>query len=438
MSICGEPFARLLVALESHGCRPRVIGERGRAKCPAHDDRVASLIFGTHDGGVRLKCFVCGWKPVVAALGLQPSDLYNTPRPSLAASDQQIVAQYPYIFDTDGESLAERVRFGPVKSFAWRSRQPGGRWRFGLHGASVGLYRADSLIDQRLVLVLEGEKAVEAAVALGYTATCGPHGAAKWTAAFTETLWRSGAHLVVVLGDCDVPGRRFAERVAASCSGFRPSLDPPLAERAEPWTSWPSAEPDDEDVQPLRVKLLPLPNLPVHGDLFDWVHAGGTPSSLADLIANTPDWSPPSPDAKIQRTRQQTRVRVAAFRASDKTAPGHCYTSSVPCRPISDPPITQSPKSGDSILPGIRQRLRGAHCPPRTGWPTRHAARGEVLESSGVHLILSARGAARAAATCLARGSTLPWQRCTQARFRSLCGSSTGTTPLVAEPNCDE
>jgi len=315
MSICVEAFARVVAALEAHGCRPRVTGERGRARCPSHDDRVASLVFGVHDDGVRLKCFVCGWKPVVAALGLKPSDLYNAPRPSLAASDQRIVAHYPYIFDTDGESLVERVRFGPVKSFAWRSRQVGGRWRYGLRGAEVGLYRADHLIDHRLVLICEGEKAAEAGVALGFATTCGPWGSAKWTAAFSEVLWRAGARVVVALPDSDLPGCRFAEQVAASCCGFRPSLDSIVTNSQEPWASWPSAEPDDEDVQPLRVKLLPLPNLPVHGDLFDWVQSGGTASALADLISTTPDWVPPAPDAKRQRTREQTRLRVANLRA---------------------------------------------------------------------------------------------------------------------------
>jgi hypothetical protein len=262
-----------------------------------------------------VRCFVCGWRPVLTALGLVPADLYDGPRQPQAASGQTIIASYGYTFDADGAPLVERVKFGPVKAFAWRTRQPGGPWRYGLHGASVGLYRSDHLIDHRLVLVTEGEKACEAGVGLGFTATCGPWGASKWSADFTEVIWRAGARVVVVLPDQDVPGRKFAAQVAASCSGFRPILDPPATDAGEPWASWPSAEPDGEDAQPLRVKLLALPGLPVHGDLYDWVAAGGTASAVTDLISVTPDWTPPTSDAKLTRSREQGRVRVARFRA---------------------------------------------------------------------------------------------------------------------------
>ena len=311
------PLTRVVSALEQHGCQPRLRGAGGRALCPTHPDRVPSLVFGIHRNGVRVRCFVpgCDWKAILAALGLQPRDLYDGPRQPQAASGQEIVASYAYTFDADGTPLVERVRFGPVKAFAWRTRQPGGPWRYGLHGASVGLYRADHLIDHRLILITEGEKAAEAGVGLGFAATCGPWGSSAWSGDFTETIWKAGAHVVVVLPDQDVPGRTFAERVAASCAGYWPSLDPPSTDSMEPWASWPSAEPDDDDVQPLRVKLLPLPNLPPCGDLHDWVAAGGTASALADLISTTPDWTPRSPDETRQRTRERTRARVARFRA---------------------------------------------------------------------------------------------------------------------------
>ena len=132
----------------------------------------------------------------VGVLRLQPwgwsRRISTALRVRATASRVNIIASYPYVFDTDGEPLVERVRYGPIKGFAWRSRPPGGRWQSGLHGASVGLYRADFLIDHRLVLVCEGEKATEAAVGLGFAATCGPWGASKWTPDFTETLWRVG------------------------------------------------------------------------------------------------------------------------------------------------------------------------------------------------------------------------------------------------------
>lgn len=48
------------------------------ARCPAHDDKHPSLaITETPDGTVLVKCFTgCGFDAIVAAVGLEPSDLF--------------------------------------------------------------------------------------------------------------------------------------------------------------------------------------------------------------------------------------------------------------------------------------------------------------------------------------------------------------------------
>lgn len=53
------------------------------AKCPAHDDRTPSLSIKHADGRVLVHCFGgCPATDVVAAVGLQLSDLFDEPLPS--------------------------------------------------------------------------------------------------------------------------------------------------------------------------------------------------------------------------------------------------------------------------------------------------------------------------------------------------------------------
>jgi len=58
--------------------RPKRAGRGYAARCPAHEDRSASLsIAAGDDGRVLLHCFAgCSTDTVLAALGLQPRDLF--------------------------------------------------------------------------------------------------------------------------------------------------------------------------------------------------------------------------------------------------------------------------------------------------------------------------------------------------------------------------
>lgn len=71
---CSNPIELILGALD----RPRKAGRGWTAKCPAHEDRTASLSVGEgHDGRVLLHCFAgCDAGAIVAALGFSLADLY--------------------------------------------------------------------------------------------------------------------------------------------------------------------------------------------------------------------------------------------------------------------------------------------------------------------------------------------------------------------------
>ena len=79
------------------------------ARCPAHDDRRASLSIGAgHDGRVLLHCHAhCTPDAICAAAGLELRDLFPDTVPRL---ERTIVATYDY-HDEHGALLFQVVRF---------------------------------------------------------------------------------------------------------------------------------------------------------------------------------------------------------------------------------------------------------------------------------------------------------------------------------------
>lgn len=185
------------------------------ARCPAHEDRHASLsVSEGEDGRALIRCHAgCSAEDVCAALGLDVAELF--PREE-RTNGRGIVARYPYV-DEEGGLLFEAVRFSP-KDF--RQRRPDGRggWDWRLGDARRVLYRLPELLAAvergETVYIVEGEKDVHALERVGLVATCNPMGAGKWRPEHAETL--RGAARVVVIPDADKAGRSHAEEVAGS------------------------------------------------------------------------------------------------------------------------------------------------------------------------------------------------------------------------------
>ena len=265
---------------------------------------------------VLLNCFVCGragMPEILQALGLSLADLFSASsvQPGTPHRQRRRSTQTYRYEDIDGCLLAEKHRYEP-KTFRWRSPNAKGtlRWE---RAEGVTLYRLPHLIDARLVLVVEGEKSVTALTALGLVATCPPSGASLWTEAYSEDLWRAGANVVVVLPDNDQPGREHAKRVVQACHGFRPTFTEFSCQPEEPWSTWPCAEPEDDEVQPLRAKLLELEDIPHRGDVCDWLDAGHTAAELQVLIEAAPDLDEIE-KAKRDRKRRLDRERQRRHR----------------------------------------------------------------------------------------------------------------------------
>ena len=189
------------------------------ARCPAHDDRTASLSIGEgNDGKILLHCQAgCESSDVLSALGLVSSDLFPTGGVSITTeiSGNRIVATYDYR-DVSGTLKYQVVRYEP-KDFRQRRPLPCGGWDS--HGPGKGEclpYRLPEFAHEETVHIVEGEKDADNLWKIGLPATCNHGGAGKWP---KELAPYFRGKQVVILPDNDTPGKKHATLVARSLSG---------------------------------------------------------------------------------------------------------------------------------------------------------------------------------------------------------------------------
>jgi putative DNA primase/helicase len=198
---------------------------------------------------------------------------------------------YPYLA-ADGALILQVVRTLPTwgQRFSQRRPDPASKsgWRWSIRDIpreTRPLYRLPELLASAstgvTVWITEGEKDCDNVRALGLIATCPIGGAGKWWPHYVEAF--RDRH-VVVLPDNDpqsrgphdeplwhqdgrpvLPGQDHAETVARSLTGVAAS-----------------------------VRVLMLPNLPLKGDVSDWLAAGGNRYHLERLAREVPDYVPPA------------------------------------------------------------------------------------------------------------------------------------------------
>jgi hypothetical protein len=245
-------------------------GGNWSARCPAHDDRMASLSIGEGDDGRALvRCHAgCDAERIVTALGLTLRDLMpERDAPPTAHKPQHEGPTFP----TASAAVEELERRHGKRSKHWtyhdadhrptglvvRWNLPGGKkdirpvarhgdgWRIGAMPEPRPLYGLPGVLKANRVIVCEGEKAADAARGIGFAATTsagGSQAAGKtdWTPLAGKEVW--------ILPDYDPPGRKYAEAAAATLR----TLNPPAV-----------------------VKIIDLPGLPEKGDIADWIDAHG-------------------------------------------------------------------------------------------------------------------------------------------------------------------
>lgn len=242
-------------------------GKGWLAFCPAHDDqRKRSLSVGLGDDlRTLVKCHAqdCPAEKITRAVGMTLADLAPPSGNGHVSPARQIVATYDYT-DAAGALLYQVVRYAP-KDFRCRRPDGAGGWLHDLEGVRVVPYRLHEVAEAARVFIAEGEKDVDALVALGLIATCNHGGAGKWRDEHTRALVAAAVPEVIVLRDNDPPGATHQRSVATSCAaGGAGGLG--------------------------VVKVLDLPDLPAKGDVSDFISlrraAGRTDEEIrAELLA---------------------------------------------------------------------------------------------------------------------------------------------------------
>jgi DNA-binding HxlR family transcriptional regulator len=189
----------------------------GLVHCPAHDDRNPSLSVTERDGRILVHCHAgCPSERVIDAL--KQRGLWPTRQPSAARETRYEIR------DRDGTLVAVHVRIDtPNGKRMWWERD-GRKGLAGLRPTDLPLYGVHRLGDAREVIVVEGEKAADALLALGLPAVGTVCGASTTP---SEDVLRPLVDRVVFLWpDNDEPGRahmtRIAERLhALGCQDLR-------------------------------------------------------------------------------------------------------------------------------------------------------------------------------------------------------------------------
>ncbi|MCL5281434.1 MAG: AAA family ATPase [Planctomycetes bacterium] len=278
-------------------------GKGWTARCPAHDDRRASLSIAAGDDGRALVHCHAGCTPeaVASALGLALADLMPAdgrrtdrpvgPKPTSKVRKSRHGKDKQEIYATVHDAIAElEHRHGP-HSTTWTYHNPAGevvgmivRWDTAggkdirpvsktVGGWIIGgmpeprpLYRLPELLARPhdRVYVCEGEKAADAAITIGLLATTSPHGCES----ASKADWRPLAGRdVVILPDNDDAGQGYARDVTSILVKLQPVA---------------------------TVKVVQLPGLPAKGDIYDWLetHDASEPDSLRAQVEALADNAP--------------------------------------------------------------------------------------------------------------------------------------------------
>ncbi len=250
-------------------------GKRGSGeRCwgfTSEDDKYVYCSRDDHAGGLQMNASAQAYRHYMVGkcdCGTNHTGSFTAPTPSSHsngtssnATKQPLgdpVAVYKY---DSGSEPFEVLKFEP-KTFR-QCRYVDGKRVWNLNGVTTCLYRQKEVEAAGInepIYIVEGERDVDGLYSRELVATCNPMGAGKWKPHYNETFTN---RTVIVIPDNDQVGDDHAEAVAAGV--------------------YPVAQ---------SVKIIRLPNIPEHGDVSDFIEAGGTREQINDLIAITPEWSP--------------------------------------------------------------------------------------------------------------------------------------------------
>lgn len=261
--------------------------DKAQCKCPAHDDRQASLTVTKGRDSVLIHCHAnCSTENVLSAAGLKMSDLFYQEKRTGSSwqayienrEKKRIEAVYNYV-SSNGGYLFTKVRMQGKKMIYGTLANE--RFTYGLGGrtrkALCAVYAPDgvqtinkAVSEGKPIFIPEGEKDADTLAKQGYTAFS-YGGVNDWSADMAQLC--KGA-VVYVLADNDEPGRRVANIIQSDLQGIANSAK----------------------------VIVPVPDIP-KADISDYFAAGHSKAEFESLLqqdravtekraeGNTPDLS---------------------------------------------------------------------------------------------------------------------------------------------------
>ncbi len=252
--------------------------------CPAHDDKSASFRWRDDEQGkIQLKCFAgCDTPSIFRALknkGIvfpgketkQSSEWRSAGNDIFYFHEWGEMEKFYIYQDAKGKEIFRCARFYP-KNFR-QGHYIDGKFKWNVDGVRLELYRLPKLLEAgrkgRTVLFVEGEKDVETAESLGFTATTTPRGADK----------------------------AFEPQYATALIGCKVVMIADLDKKPNPNSGEFVGEKHGNKVchnlAKAGISVRMTIGIEGYKDLTDWVNAGGTAERLKQLLSKLEPWQPP-------------------------------------------------------------------------------------------------------------------------------------------------
>ena len=182
--------------------------------------------------------------------------------PSNNTENKKIVATYDYT-DEEGQLLYQSVRFEP-KSFQQRRPNGSGAWIWDLKNTRRVLYHLSKVLqwldEKQTIHIPEGEKDADNLIKLNFAATTAAGGVNATLPSDFKNIFRDAS--LVIWGDSDAVGKKFAERKADTLFG--------------------------------HAKSIKICYSPEGKDISDWIVKGATKQDIARLVEETEEYVPKS------------------------------------------------------------------------------------------------------------------------------------------------
>lgn len=255
----------------SHFQITKRIGNKAQARCPAHDDRHASLTITQGERGTVFHCHAgCTTEAVLAAVGLSYADTFYTDKDDSTEKWRSFVEQrekkkiedvYHYHSIYTGEYAFTKLRLEGKKILYGRIQN--GKFLYGLGGKNKKDFRAvygdlkmirHAIETGNTIYIPEGEKDTRT-LATKYLPAFTYGGVSDWQPEFVELVHGGN---VVILADNDAPGKKVAEQIRNDISGIATSVQ----------------------------VIVPVPDVP-KADISDFFDSGHTVEDLERLVEQT-------------------------------------------------------------------------------------------------------------------------------------------------------